>query len=73
MKLREFIESIKQFVFLVRPGGNCYIGRTIDDNRMKLVTRYTDDMVFHCEYDVISHGNKFVTSSVFEAIKWFNS
>lgn len=62
------LEKLKQYI--TRSQGNCWIRHKMLNGNMKMVTRYTDEMLFCCEYDGKSMGDEFDTKNVDEALKW---
>lgn len=64
-------EYLHAKTYITRPQGNCWIGQKISNGEnMKMVSRYTEDMLFSCEYDGESLGDEFETRNVDEALAW---
>lgn len=64
-------EYLHAKAYITRTEGNCWIGQKINNgSNMKMVSRYSDDMLFSCEYDGESLGDEFETRNADEALAW---
>lgn len=60
----------KERAYLTRPEGRCWVGVRPSHNYTKMVTRYSEAMIFCCEYDGVSLGDEFKTQDVNQALAW---
>lgn len=50
-----------------------WVGRKISKNNMKMVSQYSEDNSFCCEYDGKSLGDEIETSDIDKALDWLFS
>lgn len=61
--------------YLLRPQGNCWIGSRTNNGLVKTVTRWSEELVFECEFDGYDctappNAQPFTTKDVDAALRW---
>ena len=57
-------------VYMTRPEGNCWVGVSMADGNMAMISRFGKEQEFICDYDGISLGDEMETEDIDKALRW---
>lgn len=57
-------------VYMTRSDGNCWVGVSMADGNMAMISRFGKEQEFICDYDGASLGDEMKTEDIDKALRW---
>lgn len=57
-------------VYMTRSEGNCWVGVSMADGNMAMISRFGEEQEFICDYDGASLGDEIETDDIDKALRW---